>query len=138
VLVEGNGRPLAVAIGGANTPDAQVLKATLEAIVVERPLPTEEEPQHLCLDKGYDNAPAEAVVTGAGYVPHIRRIGEEKLDDQREKTCPARRWVVERTFAWLGQWRRLAKDYEQSPRSTEAFMQIAMIGLLRGTLYHAN
>ena len=99
VLVEGHGRPLAVAIGGANTPDAKLLKATLEAVVVERPAPTEAAPQHLCLDKGYDNAPAEAVVTEAGYVPHIRRIGEEKLDDQHEKTSPARRWVVERTFA---------------------------------------
>ena len=71
VLVEGHGRPLAVAIGGANTPDAKLLKATLEAIVVERPTPTKETPQHLCLDKGYDNAPAEAIVTAAGYVPHI-------------------------------------------------------------------
>ncbi len=32
-------------------------------------------------------------VQGAGYVPHIRRIGEEKLDDRQEKTHPARRWV---------------------------------------------
>ena len=44
------------------------------------------------------------------------------------------RWVVECTFAWLGQWRRLAKDYEQSPRSEEAFIQIAMIGLMLNTL----
>jgi len=113
VLVEGNGRPLAVAIGGANTPDAKLLKATLEAIVVERPAPTEAAPQHLCLDKGYDNAPAEAVVTGAGYVPHIRRIGEEKLDDQQEKTCPARRWVVERTFAWLSRCRAILVRYDR-------------------------
>jgi len=46
--------------------------------------------------------------------------------------------VVERTFAWLGQWRRLSKDYEQSPWSEMAFMpwskmafiQIAMTGLM--------
>ncbi len=91
LCIEGNGRPLAVAIGGANTPDAQLLKATLEAIVVERPLPTEEEPQHLCLDKGYDNPTGEAAVAQFSYVPHIRRIGEEKFDEQREKTHPARR-----------------------------------------------
>ena len=34
--------------------DAQLLALTLDAIVVERPQPTIEEPQHLCLDKGYD------------------------------------------------------------------------------------
>ncbi len=106
MLVEGNGRPLAVAIGGANTPDAQLPKATLEAVVVERPLATADEPEHLCLDKGYDHAPAEAIVLEAGYVPRIRRIGEEKLDAQREKTHPARRWVVERTLSWpSGTWR---------------------------------
>ena len=38
--------------------------------------------------------------------------------------------MVERTFAWLGQWRRLSKDYEQSPRCAEALIHIAMIGLM--------
>ena len=41
-----------------------------------------------------------------------------------------RRWVVERTFAWLGQWRRLSKDYEQCIGSEEAFICIAMTGLM--------
>jgi putative transposase len=41
-----------------------------------------------------------------------------------------RRWVVERTFAWLSRNRRLSKDYEQLPESEEAFMQIAMIRIL--------
>lgn len=38
-----------------------------------------------------------------------------------------RRWVVERTFAWLGTWRRLAKDYELLPSSEEAWIYLAMI-----------
>jgi putative transposase len=37
------------------------------------------------------------------------------------------RWVVERTFAWLGKYRRLSKDYEANPKSSEAWIQIAMI-----------
>jgi len=57
-----------------------------------------------------------------------------KPKEQRGFSALPRRWVVERTFAWLGQWRRLAKDYEQSPRSTEAFVQIAMIGLMLNRL----
>jgi hypothetical protein len=36
-----------------------------------------------------------------GYVAHVRRIGEEKLDAAGRKRFPARRWVVERTLAWL-------------------------------------
>jgi len=42
----------------------------------------------------------------------------------------ARRWVVERTFAWFGWQRRLAKDYERLPASSEAFIHLAMIRLL--------
>ena len=129
LLVEGNGRPLAAAISGANTPDAKLLKATLEAVVVERPQPTEQAPQHLCLDKGYDSAPAQAIVTEAGYVPHIRRIGEEKKDEQREKTHPARRWVVERTFAWLSRCRAILVRYDKRAERYLALVKLAS-GLL--------
>ena len=36
------------------------------------------------------------------------------------------RWVVERTFGWFGRYRRLSKDYETNPRSSEAWVYIAM------------
>jgi len=38
-----------------------------------------------------------------------------------------KRWIVERTFAWLGRYRRLSKDYETNPSSSEAWIYIAMI-----------
>src|SRR3712207_7874291 len=38
----------------------------------------------------------------------------------------ARRWIVERTFSWLGQNRRMSKDYERLPESAEAFIYVAM------------
>ncbi len=41
-----------------------------------------------------------------------------------------RRWVVERTFAWLGRSRRLSKDYEGLPETGEAWLQVAMIHLM--------
>ncbi|BCL79337.1 transposase [Ktedonobacteria bacterium brp13] len=40
------------------------------------------------------------------------------------------RWIVERTFAWLSTWRRLAKDYEVLPSSEEAWISLAMIRLM--------
>ena len=125
MLVEGNGRPLAVAISGANTPDGKLLKATLEAVVVKRPKATEESPQHLCLDKGYDSAATEAIVIEAGYVPHIRRIGEEKLDEQKQKKCPARRWVVERTFAWLSRCRAILVRHDKRADNYLAMIKVA-------------
>ena len=41
-----------------------------------------------------------------------------------------RRWVVERTFGWLGRWRRLSKDYEHLPEVSEAMVTLAMIRLM--------
>ncbi len=40
------------------------------------------------------------------------------------------RWVVERTLAWLGRYRRLSKDYEQRPDSSETMIRLAMINLM--------
>jgi transposase len=45
-----------------------------------------------------------------------------------------RRWVVERTFAWLVRWRRLVRDYERLPETHEAFVKWAMIGLMLNRL----
>ena len=103
---------------GSNANDHLLLAGTIDAIVVERPLPTPKNPQNLCLDKGYDNQASRAVVEAAGYQEHIRRIGEEKLDEEGKKRYPARRWVVERTLAWLNKcrailirWNRKACNY---------------------------
>jgi putative transposase len=41
-----------------------------------------------------------------------------------------KRWIVERTFAWLGRYRRLSKDYETLPDSSENMTYIAMINLM--------
>jgi len=41
-----------------------------------------------------------------------------------------RRWVVERTFGWLGRYRILSKDYEQLPESSETLVLIAMIQVM--------
>ncbi len=110
---------------GANVHDTKLLAETLEAIVVERPQPTEQEPQHLCLDKGYDNPTAEAAIKEHGYIAHVRRIGEEKFDALKQKRHPARRWVVERTLAWLSRCRGLLVRYEKKADNYMAQLKLA-------------
>lgn len=40
------------------------------------------------------------------------------------------RWIIERTFGWLGRYRRLSKDYEQSPASSLAWLRLALVAIL--------
>ncbi len=117
---------MSVVVAGANVHDTKLLGATLEAIIVKRPMPTEEEPQNLCLDKGYDNPTGKQAVWEHSYTPHIRRIGEEKLEEG-EKKHPARRWVVERTLAWLSRFRAILVRYEKKASNYLGLLQLACI-----------
>ena len=127
LLVKAGGGPPSVVVAGANVRDDKLLAATLDAIVVERPEPTDEAPQHLCLDKGYDNGPSRKVVRERDYVAHIRRIGEEKKDETGEKRYPARRWVVERTLAWLSKCRALLVRYDKKARNYLGLIKLTCI-----------
>ncbi len=84
ILTDRSGGPLAIVVAGANVVDAKLLEKTIEAIVVDRPKPTKKKPQHLCLDKGYDNPRGEAAVEKHHYTGHIRRIGEEKMSQGKK------------------------------------------------------
>lgn len=111
-------------IAPANVHDTKLLKETLEAIVVERPQPTRRHPQHLCLDKAYDNPTGRATVAATDYVPHIRSIGEEPPKKSKRK-YPARRWVVERTLAWLSKCRAILVRYDKEPKNYRGLVQFA-------------
>lgn len=79
ILTDRQGGPLSIMIAAANVHDTKLLEKTIESIIVQRPIPTIEKPQNLCLDKGYDNPTGKAAVEKHGYTGHIRRIGEEQL-----------------------------------------------------------
>ena len=76
---------------------------------------------------------AGTIYSKAGLVQWVRdtldlvlEIVEREPDQQGFKVLP-RRWVVERTFAWLGRYRRLSKDYERCTKSSEGVIYIASI-----------
>ena len=77
LLTDGHGIPLGLATAGANRHDKKLAKGTIESIVVERPKPTSNNPQNMCLDKGYDYPDTHELLKADGYTAHIKARGEE-------------------------------------------------------------
>lgn len=140
-LSDGRGMPLAVVIDGANRTDMKLAEATLDSIMIARPTPTAEQPQHLCLDAGYDYDAVFETVRAHHYEPHIRpnqyNRAHAKPTPERaaptssnlESTKQPRRWVVERLHSWLNRSRRLLVRWEKLDFTYEAFLHLAC-GLL--------
>jgi putative transposase len=66
---------------------------------------------------------AEWIAANARWVLEVVAKRPEQTGFEVQKW----RWIVERTFGWLGRYRRLSKDYETNPESSEAWIYIAMI-----------
>ncbi len=124
LLVEGGGGPLAMVVAPANVPDAKLLAATLDAVVLERP--SVEPPdwtQHLSLDAGFDDDASYLVCIDRDYQPHI--APHRTPPPPPERRFPARRWVVERTLAWLSRWRGILVRWEKTPANYLRLLQVA-------------
>ena len=127
MLCDTNGIPLGLAIDGANRHDMKLVESTLESIPVLRPIPTDERPQGLCLDKGYDYDEVRRGTRQWGFTPHVRARGEEKAEAPRH---PARRWVVERTHSWMNRYRRILVRWEKKARNYTAMLHLACAVLI--------
>ena len=124
VLTDGRGIPLSAVIDGANRHDSKLVESTLGAMVVERPVPTPEAPQHLCLDKGYDYEFVRQIVRHLHYTDHIRSRGEE-ASKARPVGYKPRRWVVERSHSWLNRFRGILTRWEKKARNYMAMLHLA-------------
>lgn len=93
LLTEGQGVPIGLA--GANRHDMKLVSETITRLPAERPEPTQEQPQHICLDKGYDYDEVRATLLEFGFTAHIRARGEEAQELKRAAGKRAHRWVVE-------------------------------------------
>jgi transposase len=116
--------PIGVAVEGANRNDFKMARATLESIPLERPEPTAEAPQGLCLDKGYDYREVRELAEEFAYTAHIRARGEEAQAIKREAGSKARRWVVERTHSWMNRFRRILIRWEKKPENYLALLHL--------------
>ena len=78
--------------------------------------------QLIWADGGYSGQLVEWVMLICGWTLEIVKRTDDRLGFQ---VLP-HRWVVERTFGWLNRWRRLSKDYEQLPQTSEAMIYATM------------
>ena len=117
--------PIGLAIEGANRHDMKLVRPTLETIVADRPEPTAEEPQGMCLDKGYDYDEVREILEEFGFTAHIKARGEEAKELKAEAGKRARRWVVERSHSWMNRFRRILVRLDKKPENYLALLHFA-------------
>jgi putative transposase len=154
LLVDTQGLVLKARVHSADIQDREGIKLLLEIAARDR-LPRRL--SHLWMDAGYTGEgrgadwvqkvlgwTAEIVRHPPKLVPDevmriwVREWAKEGVQIDREKLQEPKhpraflpiRWIVERTFSWLGQNRRMSKDYERLPQSEEAFIYVAMSRLM--------
>ncbi len=114
----------------------KLLEATLESTPIARPIPTDEAPQGLCLDRGYDYDSIRDLAVEQRFEAHIRTRGEELAAKVRDPTWRARRWVVEACHSWMNRNRALLIRWSKKPQNHLALMQLAA-GLIALKKAHA-
>jgi len=119
-VVDTLGLLLAVVVHAADMQDRDGAKLVLAKLAGRFP-----RLQLIWADGGYAGALIEWTRELGGWVLEIVR----RCELHRFEVLP-RRWVVERTIAWLGRYRRLSKDYEVLPETSETFIRIAHLNLL--------
>ncbi len=138
MLVEAAGIPVGLAVEGANRHDMKLVEATLANIPADaqRPEPSADEPQGLCLDKGYDYDEVRELVAEFGFTAHITARGEEARAIKKRAGYKARRWVVERTHSWMNRfrgvlirWNKKAENYIALLHMCFAFIIYRRMGL---------
>jgi putative transposase len=153
LLVDTQGLVLEAKVHSANIQDRDGVKLLLEPVRSTLP----ERLSHVWMDAGYtgQDKGASWVQRALGWtaeiVRHPPKMAPEKvirvwvrewhtegvaIDPKKllaeigPRPFLPKRWIVERTFAWLGQNRRMSKDYERLPESGEAFIYVAMSRLM--------
>jgi transposase len=121
VLTDADGIPLVATLTAANRPDITQLLDLVDAMpaIGGRPGPPCRKPHVLQGDRGYDSERHRAQLRARGIIPLIARRYRG-----HGSGLGRTRWVVERTFAWLHRFRRLAVRYERRPSIHEAFLTL--------------
>jgi transposase len=131
VVVDGQGVPLGGTIASASPAEVKLAEGTLATIKVPRQGRgrPRTRPKRLVGDKAYDSDKLRASLGGRGIrllVPYRRNRKERKTSPEVEERYQ-HRWKIERTFAWLGNFRRLVVRYERLITVYLGFFHLACI-----------
>jgi len=131
VVVDGAGIPLGDHLHSASPSEVRLAEVTLQSIRVGRRHHAgrpRQKPERIIADRGYDSDPLRQQLARRGIeliVPHRRNRRKPPTQDGRALRRYRRWWTVERTFAWLGNFRRLVVRYDRSLTIYRAFFHIA-------------
>ena len=87
-------------------------------------------PKRAIMDKEFDSDKFRDKIAARGsdpIIPYRENAVERRYDDGRKMRRYKRRWVVERLFAWLGNFRRLVTRYERKTMMYQAFVHVAFM-----------
>ena len=123
LLTDGGGTPLAARVTGANRHESTQLKVLIEAVppVAGKPGHPKSKPAALLGDRAFDSQALREWPWERGIVPFLAKRGEA-----HGSGLGKHRWVVERAFAWLKDFRRLRLRYERTAFMHEAVLSVAM------------
>jgi putative transposase len=127
VVVDTMGLMLGVAVHPANIQDRDGAKLVMGKVLKEHP-----SLELIWADGGYRGTLIEWVDENFDMVLEIVK----RNDDVKGFEVLPRRWVVERTLAWIGRNRRLSKDYERFSNTEESWIYLGMISLMLNRLKH--
>jgi transposase len=121
IVADGQGIPLGLHVESASPAEVKLLKPTLDTVHGGTP-------ERLIADRAYDSNPARAMLVGRGIEPIIpKRENNRKAthQDGRKLRRYGRRWIIERTNAWLQNFRRLATRWERSVTTYKGLIHMA-------------
>jgi transposase len=132
VVVDGQGVPLGMHLDSASPNEVTLVERTLDNVAVPRrgrgrP---RNNPKRLIYDRSADSDPLRERLKRRGIdliCPHRRNRTKPKTQDGRKLRRYRRRWKVERTFAWFGNFRRLVVRYEHDITVYRAFFHLACV-----------
>ncbi len=129
VLVDGQGLPLGVRLESASAAEVKLAEATLAEVRVPRPKGwPRQKPKRVIADAGYDSDPLRQRLKKRAMeliAPYRKNNKRRRYEDGRKMRRYQRRWIVERTNAWLGQFRRLLVRHEHLLTTYRAFFYLA-------------